>query len=169
MLTVCPTSVHSASTDPKLYFMLYFREARHRIQTPEGRRLKWLRATSTFLRAGLPGGWSSIPGEPDPSEKFTVAAADPTETPLQTSTLQPGLCKPSLSPHLRHFFVQNGLQKNHRCLRSLICYYIDFSSSQNWGILNMFTQVPLFFFFKLAWMCWWSFKDCTFRWDPVTS
>lgn len=34
--------------------------------------------------------------------------------------------------------LQNSLWENHQCLRSLIFYSIDFSSSQNWGILNMF-------------------------------
>lgn len=60
MPTVCPTSVHSSRTDPKLYFTLCLW-----IQTPEGRRLKWLWATSAFLSAGLPEGWSSIPGDSD--------------------------------------------------------------------------------------------------------
>lgn len=72
MLTVCPTSVHSSSTDPKLYFMLHLW-----IQTPEGRRMKWLWATSTFLSAGLPEGGSSIPGDSDRSGKYNGSSCWP--------------------------------------------------------------------------------------------
>lgn len=77
---MCPTSTHSASTDPKWYLMLR-PEARRRTAIPEGRRLKWFWAA--FLSAGNEG-----------------------QQPLTPANRRSESPHAALHPHLRHSFVQ---------------------------------------------------------------